>query len=190
MMVSPATIHCWKHRTSPSDRSCRPHQVRYAFDDDEQALILSLRQKGLPLDDLADAVQQVLTGATRSSIYRLLKHNGKSCLPKKEQQATGQTDHYGQFKDYGPGFVHMGCFYLPKLEQQKRYCFVAIDRATRLCFLAVYENKDKRAATDFLKKCLAFFPFRISKLLTDNGREFTPIKPYAQAVQEPLGQQD
>jgi hypothetical protein len=58
--------------------------------------------------------------------------------------------------DYGPGFVHMGCFYLPKLDAKKRYCFVAIDfvaidRATRLAFLAVYENKDKKAATDFLK---------------------------------------
>jgi len=50
----------------------------------------------------------------------------------------------------------MGCFYLPKLDAKKRYCFVAIDfvaidRATRLAFLAVYENKDKKAATDFLK---------------------------------------
>ena len=63
--------------------------------------------------------------------------------------------------------------YLPKLEGKKRYCFVAIDRATRLSFLFVYENKDKKAATDFLKQCLSFFPFAISKILTDNGREFT-----------------
>lgn len=39
--------------------------------------------------------------------------------------------------------------------------------------LAVYERKDKKAATDFLSRCLAFFPFKISKVLTDNGREFT-----------------
>jgi len=173
MAVSPATVHCWKHRTSPEDKSCRPLQVRYAFDADEQSLVLSLREKGLPLDDLADTVQRVLPEATRSSVYRLLRRNGKSRLPKREQQETGQTDEYGQFKDYGPGFVHMDCFYLPRLEGQERYCFVAIDRATRLCFLAVYENKDKKAATHFLKKCLAFFPFRIQKVLTDNGREFT-----------------
>lgn len=173
MAVSPATVHCWQHRTSPEDRSCRPLEVQYAFDADEQSLILSLREKGLPLDDLADAVQQVLPEATRSSVYRLLRRNGKSRLPRREQQETGQTDGCGQFKDYGPGFVHVDCFYLPKLEGQKRYCFVAIDRATRLCFLAVYENKDKKAATGFLKKCLAFFPFRIQKVLTDNGREFT-----------------
>jgi transposase len=60
-----------------------------------------------------------------------------------------------------------------KIEGKKRYCFVAIDRATRLSLLAVYDSKTKKAATDFLTQCLVFFPFRISKVLTDNGREFT-----------------
>ncbi len=50
---------------------------------------------------------------------------------------------------------------------------MAIDRATRLVFLWVYKHKDKEAATDFLKRCLEFFPFKIEKILTDNGREFT-----------------
>ncbi len=170
LLVSLATVHRWKHRTCPDDKSCRPRQVQFAFDQEEQALILSLRQKGLPLDDLAEAIQQVRPAATRSSIYRVLRRSGKSRLPKNEPQDTGQC---GQFKEYGPGFVHIDCFYLPQLEAQNRYCFVAIDRATRLCLLAVYENKDKKAATDFLKKCLAFFPFRLQKVLTDNGREFT-----------------
>ena len=50
---------------------------------------------------------------------------------------------------------------------------MAIDRATRLSLLWVYESKDKKAATDFLTRCLAFYPFKITKILTDNGREFT-----------------
>lgn len=173
MAISLSTVHRWKHRDCPQDKSCRPTKIEYAFDLSEQTLILSLRQKGLPLDDLVDLVQQPLPEASRSSIYRLLKRNGVSRLPKQEEQETGQDDKHGQFKDYGPGFVHMDCFYLPKLEGKKRYCFVAIDRATRLAFLAVYEHKDKKAATDFLRQCLSFFPFSISKVLTDNGREFT-----------------
>jgi transposase len=173
MAISLGTVHRWKQRTSPQDHSCRPLAVEYAFDESEQSMILSLRQKGLSLDDLVDLVQQPLPEATRSSVYRLLKRNGISRLPKKEEQETGQDDKHGQFKDYGPGFVHIDCFYLPKLKGKKRYCFVAIDRATRLSFIFVYENKDKKAATDFLKQCLVFFPFRISKVLTDNGREFT-----------------
>jgi transposase InsO family protein len=173
MAISTATAHRWKHRDSPQDKSCCPKNIEYIFDRSEQALILSLRQKGVPLDDLVDLVQQPLPEASRSSVYRLLKRNGVSRLAKKEEQETGQDDKHGQFKDYGPGFVHIDCFYLPKLEGQKRYCFVAIDRATRLSLLWVYEHKDKKAATDFLKRCLSFFPFQVSKILTDNGREFS-----------------
>ena len=172
MQVSPTTAHRSKQRDSPEDESCRPDTIEYAFDPSEQAMILSLRQKGLPLDDLVDLVQQPLPEATRSSVYRLLKRNGVGRLPRKGEQETGQEDKHGQFKDYGPGFLHIDCFCLPKLEGKKRYCCVAIDRATRLSFLWVYEHKDK-SSDAFLKQCLAFFPFRISKILTDNGREFT-----------------
>jgi len=173
LSVSAGTVHRWKHRDQPEDRSCARKNIEYAFDEQESALILSMRQKGLALDDLTDAVQAVLTEAKRATIHRLLVRHGVSRLPAKEQQESGQTDKHGQFKDYPPGFLHIDCFYLPQLEGQKRYCFVAIDRATRLAFLAVYEHKDKEAATDFLERCLDFFPFQVTKILTDNGREFT-----------------
>lgn len=54
-------------------------------------MILSLCQKGLPLDDLVDLVQQPLFEASCSSVYCLLRRNGVSYLPKKEEQETGQT---------------------------------------------------------------------------------------------------
>ncbi|MDQ2686234.1 MAG: hypothetical protein M3Y28_00030 [Armatimonadota bacterium] len=152
MAISLGTAHRWKHRDSPEDKSCRPDHIEYAFDPSEQAMILSLRQQGLSLDDLVDLVQLPLPEAKRSSVYRLLKRRGVNRLPKKEEQETGQDDKHGQFKDYPPGFLHIDCFYLPKLEGKKRYCFVAIDRATRLAYLWIYEHKDKKAATDFLKR--------------------------------------
>jgi len=174
--VSPATAHTWKQREDTFDRSCRPHTIHCALRDQEEALVLWMRQSGeLSLDDLLDAVEPLLPHLRRSSLHRLLVRHGCNRLPKKEQQPTGQpgTGQPGTFKEYGPGFLHIDCFYLPKLDGQKYYCFVAIDRATRLVFLWVYENKDKDAAIDFLRRCLAFYPFRVQKILTDNGREFT-----------------
>lgn len=169
--VSPATVHTWKQREDQADRSCRPHTIRYALCDQEEAMVLWMRQSGeMPLDDLLDASQPLLPHLRRSSLHRLLVRHGCNRLVKKEQQSTG---HCGAFKDYGPGYLHIDCFYLPKLDGQKQYCFVAIDRATRLVFLAVYANKDKEAATDFLRRCLEFYPFKVKKILTDNGREFT-----------------
>ena len=169
--VSPTTVHTWKQREDTSDRSCRPHTIHYALCDQEEAMVLWMRQNGeLSLDDLLEAAEPLLPHLRRSSLHRLLVRHGCNRLPQKEQQATGQP---GTFKEYGLGFLHIDCFYLPKLDGQKHYCFVAIDSATRLVLLGVYENKDKEAATDFLRRCLAFYPFKVLKILTDNGREFT-----------------
>jgi len=169
--ISVATVHHWKHQESPQDKSCRPHTTHYALGVEESELALWMRRTGeLPLDELHESLEELLPGVTRSSLHRLLVRHDCSRLPKKEQQPTGQP---GTFKEYGPGYVHIDCFYLPKLEGQKYYCFVAIDRATRLVYLYVYENKNKECATDFLNRCLEFFPFKVEKILTDNGREFT-----------------
>ena len=62
---------------------------------------------------------------------------------------------------------------MPKFDNQKYYLFVAIDRATRLLYYKVYENKSSHNAVDFLRKCSEYFPFSISHILTDNGLEFT-----------------
>jgi len=37
----------------------------------------------------------------------------------------------------------------------------------------VYEHKTAENTEDFMDKCLAFFPFYITHILTDNGLEFT-----------------
>jgi hypothetical protein len=50
---------------------------------------------------------------------------------------------------------------------------VAIDRATRLIYLEIHDNKKASTASNFLEKAIDFFPFKINKVLTDNGKEFT-----------------
>jgi transposase-like protein len=166
--ISPATVSKWKARDNQNDLSARPNTIQYAFTPMEQKFILSLREKRLSLDDLLDAVKPVLVHANRSSIHRLLVRNGVNKLP-----ILTQPEKVGKFKDYEPGYLHIDCFYLPKIDGIKRYCFVAVDRATRLVFLHVYEHKDKESAFDFLSRCISFYPFFINKILTDNGREFT-----------------
>ncbi len=56
---------------------------------------------------------------------------------------------------------------------KSNYLFVAIDRCTRTMIYWVYENKTAENTEDFMDKCLAFFPFKITHILTDNGLEFT-----------------
>lgn len=165
--ISPATVHRWKHRDYPHDRSCQPRSIRYALSPDEEKLILLLRACQLSLDDILDALYNILPNLSRSSIYRLLKRHGINRLG-----TSGKKSH-GRFPEYPPGYLHIDYFYLPRLDKVKRYCFVAVDRATRLVYLKVYETRTKHVTTDFLRRCLEFYPFRIRTILTDNCRSFT-----------------
>jgi transposase InsO family protein len=79
------------------------------------------------------------------------------------------------FKDYEPGFVPINIKYLPQMpdETAGRYLFVAIDRATRWVFIEIYADQTESRSVDFLAKVRNACPVKITKLLTDNGSQFT-----------------
>jgi transposase InsO family protein len=64
---------------------------------------------------------------------------------------------------------------------------VAIDRATRWVFVQIKSSKTAADARAFLKALYQACPIRISKILTDNGTEFTD-RLFASREREPSGQ--
>lgn len=100
----------------------------------------------------------------RSSAYYYLKNRW---LTKKEKTKPWV------FKEYDPWYIHIDISYWPKLWTKKAYIYVAIDRATRIIYIEVHEDKKADTAAAFLRKAIDFFPFEIEKILTDNGKEFT-----------------
>lgn len=170
--VSIATVSRWKGRADTKERSSRPHRQHVAFDPDQERLILALRKKKLSLDDLLDQLDPIVPQATRSSVYRLLERHGLNNLKVLDDTGTDKPEP-GSFEEYEPGFLHIDSFRLPYLEGSYRFCFVAVDRATRLTFLFVYDRHDSDAAVDFLTRCCKYYPFRIHRVLTDNGGEYT-----------------
>ena len=137
------------------------------MDEGCKAMAKELRAQGLTLDECLDLLKGEFPSLSRSTLHRFFCALGVSRLfPRRK-------DRGGKFKAYKPGFVHIDHFYLPALGGKKRYCFVAIDRQTRLAFLKVYDRKTKEAALDFLSRALEFFPFKVHRLLSDNGPEFT-----------------
>ncbi|MFK5973986.1 MAG: DDE-type integrase/transposase/recombinase [Flavobacteriaceae bacterium] len=123
----------------------------------------------LPLDDLYIALKPIMPELPRSNLHRCLQRNGISRLSDllaKEEKAT-----YKKFKDYGLGYLHVDTAEI-KIGKQKWYLFVAIDRATRFVHIEVYDNKRMSTAADFLEGTLEQYPFKITKILTDNGIEF------------------
>ena len=87
----------------------------------------------------------------------------------------GQDKPKKSFKDDVPGFVHIDIKYLPQMpdEASRRYLFVAIDRATRWVFIRIYKDQSDASSVDFLRRVAKAAPLKITKLLTDNGSQFT-----------------
>jgi transposase-like protein len=162
------TISKWKHRDFTKDKSSRPNKIHYALSPLEKEIIRVIRTlTWMSLDDLTDTVTKIIPNANRSNIQRTLKAFNMNRVPQEQKEKAKK------FKEYEPGYLHIDVTYLPKFEGKKYYLFVAIDRATRLLYYKVYENKSSENAVDFLKECKEYFPFYLTHILTDNGLEFT-----------------
>jgi len=178
--VSIQTISKWRNRTTTADKSSRPDTIHYALDPLEKEIIRVVRtMTWMALDDLVDTIQSVIPHAKRSTVSRTLQYFEISKVPQ-EQKAEAQ-----KFKEYEPGYLHMDVTYLPRIDGAKYYLYVAIDRATRVMYYKVYDNRRVGSSTDFLKECIDFFPFNIIHILTDNGLEFT--NRFSRGATEPTG---
>jgi transposase InsO family protein len=177
--ITKATVSKWRKRDEFEDRSHRPRTLHTTLSQVQEWIVCELRRMLLlSLDDLTAVTKQFINPqASRSGISRLLKREDMDSLRsiKKEQQRAQGEPEKKKYKDYAPGFIHMDIKYLPKMpdEQSRSYLFVAIDRASRWVFLRVYPNQTEESSKDFLAKLQAACPFKIEKILTDNGTQFT-----------------
>ena len=173
--VGVETIARWKHRDSVEDRSHTAHRLQTTLTPGQEAIVVYLRRSLLlALDDLLSVTREFLCPqVSRSGLDRCLRRHGvgnlRALRPAPERSAPQA------FATYLPGYVHVDVKYLPQMadEDTRRYLFVAIDRATRWVYVAIKPDKSARAAKAFLAGVAKAAPFRITTLLTDNGKEFT-----------------
>lgn len=166
--VSENTIHKWKNRTEFTDKSSRPHTIKYTLSKVEMLISIELRAlTWWSLDEITEAINPKEPQKIRNAVYRTFVREGINKVPKKEKEKAKK------FKEYDPGFLHIDVTYLPKINGVKYYLFVAIDRATRTLYYKIYDAKSSSNTEDFMLECLDFFPFGITHVLTDNGLEFT-----------------
>ena len=143
----------------------------------QELIVVELRTTLLlPTDDLLAVAREFVNPAlSRAALGRCLRRHGVSSLLELAARETDQPVTKKSFKDYEPGFLHMDIKYLPQMpdETERRYLFVAIDRATRWVFMEIYADQSDSSSTDFLIKLNKACPIAIVKLLTDNGSQFT-----------------
>ena len=111
---------------------------------------------------------------SESSVYRILKRNNVEPLDKKTQRRTMHTIRY---ENDTPGHqvqvdVKFLIFEGPNGSKVKRFQYTAIDDATRIRALKIYDKHNQDCAIDSGDYVIAKFPFRINTIQTDNGHEF------------------
>ena len=166
--ISRNTISKWKNRTIFEDKSSRPNNIEYSLSLDEKLILIHLRSSTWwALDEIVELAYGNEAKSKRSAVYRLFKANDINTVPQeKKEQAK-------KFKEYSPGYLHLDVTYLPKIDGVKRYLYVVIDRATRLMYYKIYDNKTSLNTKEFVLEAMNFLPFNITHILTDNGLEFT-----------------
>jgi len=100
-----------------------------------------------------------------ATVSRILRRHGVNRLPRgtRVKQVPG---HHIQMD------VKFLTFRDDAGKKVRRFQFTAIDDATRVRALKVYEKHTQASAIDFVDHIIEKFPFRIKEIRTDNGHEF------------------
>lgn len=163
---SSRTVCKWKNAESIESKSSAPKNPKRVYSMEQLYQLFAVR-KYLKLngDDCLEYLEENFGIIIwRTTWFWYLK---EWWLTKKEKRKVGK------FKEYDPWYLHIDISYGPYIGWKKAYIYVAIDRATRMVYIEVHENKRAKTASKFLKNVNNFFPFEIEKVLTDNGKEFT-----------------
>lgn len=168
--LNPKTIQKWKNATNTEDKKSGAKTIRSSLSPMEQQIICEFRRTTkLALDDCFIALKEKIPALTRSNLHRCLKRNGLSVLPKNEDEQQEKK----KFKEYDIGFIHVDITQVIIENKQKLYLFVGIDRASKYVFVELYEEMTVARSVEFLEHLIEDCPFKITKILTDNGSQFT-----------------
>jgi hypothetical protein len=166
--TSTQTVSKWRNREFSTDASSAPKNIVYALSEVEQAIAINIRKSTwFPLDEIFEILLAQNNSISISSVYRCFVRNNINTVPILEKEKAKK------FKAYEPGYLHFDVTYMPKFNKVGSYLYVAIDRATRVMYYKVYDQKTAQNTDLFFDECMDFFPFIITHILTDNGFEFT-----------------
>jgi transposase InsO family protein len=174
--INQKTVAKWKKRSSVSDASTGPKDLRSTIlTIEEEAIIVAFRKHTLlPLDDCLYALQATIPTLTRSSLHRCLQRHDISRLPDVE----GDKALKSKFKSYPIGYFHIDIAEVQTAEG-KLYLYVAIDRTSKFAFVQLVKKTGRTSASAFLMAVIEAVPYKIHTVLTDNGIQSTFPPRYA-----------
>ena len=169
--LNPKTVLKWRHAGRVEDAKSGPTNPRSKVLTalEEQIICEFRRVTKFPLDDVLLALRDKIPALKRGNLLSCLKRHGLNRLPDDEEKPAAEKQ---KFADYDIGFVHIDITEI-RLEQQKYYLFVGIDRICKYAYIELHEHMTQEISVAFLKNLIKDFPFNIHRILTDNGAQFT-----------------
>lgn len=114
---------------------------------------------------------------SESSVYRILKRHKVNLLAKTAPRRAIHTKRYA--KSVPGHHVQVDVKFLRFNDEEgrkiRRFQYTAIDDATRIRALKIYQRHTQQNAIDFIKYVVDKFPFRIHTIRTDRGHEFQAL---------------
>lgn len=109
-----------------------------------------------------------------ATVYNVLRRKGLNRLPRNAKKRTITTHRY---EKQVPGHhIQVDVKFLklrePRGDLVKRFQYTAIDDATRIRALKIYNRHTQQNAIRFIDEVIRKFPFRVQTIRTDNGHEF------------------
>jgi predicted transcriptional regulator len=95
--TSEQTISKWRNRDFVQDKSCKPLNIKYALNELEKAIIISLRKSSwMPLDEVWETVLETNPSVSRSSVHRCFVAENINKVPVEKKEIVKK------FKDPSP----------------------------------------------------------------------------------------
>jgi len=112
-----------------------------------------------------------------SSVYRTLIRHGLRRLPKNVGRRAIHTKRYAKRVPGHHIQVDVTFLTLKNAESKKirRFQYTAIDDATRIRALKIYNRHTQKNAINFIDYVIEKFPFRLHTVRTDRGHEFQAL---------------
>ena len=130
------------------------------------------KSTNLSLDDCYIALKESIPNLSRSNLHRCLKRNGLSVLPQKVTKSSSDSKKQ-KFRQYEIGYFHIDITEITLEKNNKFYLFVAIDRTCKFTVTRLYKNQTIENSVKFLQEVIDNCPYKIHRILTDNGSQFT-----------------
>lgn len=109
-----------------------------------------------------------------STVSRTLVKHGLNRLPKSASRRAIHTKRYS--KDVPGHHIQVDVTFLTLRDlagkKVRRFQYTAIDDATRIRALKIYQKHNQQCAMEFMDYVIDKFPFRIHTIRTDRGHEF------------------